>query len=158
MTRHPQWEARLHEFVAARHGKPYAWGKHDCLMLAADAVKAVTGKDHARGHRGKYNSHAKAYRYLKQAFGVESPEGLLDKLFPQKRVGFAGVGDLVLCHVDAAEGESAIGAGDVPGIVVAPGDVALVAGEHGLQRVPRCERWLKAWAVGEHHSGDGANV
>lgn len=153
--RHAQWETRLHEFISARHGKPYAWGKADCLMLAADAVKAVTGKDHARGHRGKYDSHAKAYRYLKQALKVDSPEALLDKLFKEKKAGFAGVGDLVLCHVDAGEGADGIIAGDVPAVCM--GDFAFVAGDRGLERVPRGDRWLKAWAVGDHHSGEVAH-
>lgn len=155
MIRHPQWEARLHEFVAASMNKPYAYGEHDCLLFAAGVAKAVTGKDHARGHRGKYKSFASAATYLKKAFGADSPEALLDTLFPEKKVGFAGEGDLVLCRVDAiagADGEPV--PGEVPGLCL--GAFAVVAGEHGLERVPRGERWLKAWAVGNHHSGDAA--
>lgn len=156
--RHAQWEERLHAALLDMSAKPYAWGRHDCLMLCAAVAKAVTGKDHARGHRGKYDSHAKAYRYLKDTFGVGSPEALLDNLFREKRVGFAGVGDLVLCRVDALAGAGGEAVpGDVPGVVVAPGDVALVAGESGLERVPRGDRWLKAWAVGDHHSGEVAH-
>lgn len=154
MNRHPQWEARLHELITASLNRPHEFGSFDCLLMPADVVKAVTGKDHARGHRRKYKSLAGAYRYLKTAFGVESAAGLLDSLFPEKKVGFAGVGDLVLCRIDVGEGLDGPTAGDVPGVVAAPGDVALVAGADGLQRVPRGDRWLKAWAVGEHHSGD----
>jgi hypothetical protein len=158
MQRHPQWEARLHKALSAMVAKPYAWGEHDCLMLCAEVAKAVTGKDHARGHRGKYKSHASAYAYLNRKFGVESPEALLDSLFPKKKVGFAGVSDLVLCRVDALAGAGGEPVpGDVPGVVVGPGDVAMVAGENGLERVPRGDRWLKAWAVGDHHSGDAAH-
>jgi hypothetical protein len=158
MQRHPQWEARLQKALSAMNGKPYAWGEHDCLMLCAQVAKAVTGKDHARGHRGKYQSHASAYSYLKRTFDVESAEALLDKLFARKKVGFAGVGDLVLCRVDALAGAGGEPTpGDVPGVVVGPGDVAMVAGESGLERVPRGDRWLKAWAVGDHHSGEVAD-
>jgi hypothetical protein len=153
MERHPQWEARLHGLVSENLNRPYAWGEWDCLMLSADVAKAVTGKDHARGHRGKYKSHASAYSYLKRTFGVMSPEALLDKLFPQKNVGFAQRGDLVLCRVDKMGDELA--PGDVPGVCL--GAFALVAGEDGLRRIPRGERWLKAWAVGEHHSGETAH-
>lgn len=154
-TRHPQWEQRLHEFVLANIARPYVWGEHDCLMLAANAAKAITGKDFAKGHRSKYKSHASAYSYLRKAFGVSSPEALLDTLFPRKAVGFAGIGDLVLCHVDLAEGaDSAPIPADVPGLCM--GGFALVAGERGLERIPRGDRWLKAWAVGEHHSGERA--
>jgi hypothetical protein len=156
MSRHPQWEQRLHEYVTANLSRPYAWSQHDCLMLAANAAKAVTGKDHAREHRGKYKSHASAYSYLRRTFNVSSPAELLDTLFPLKKVGFAGVGDLVLCHVDVAEGEDgATMPTDLVGLCM--GAFALVAGEEGLLQVPRGDRWLKAWAVGEHHSGDEAN-
>jgi hypothetical protein len=155
LNRHPQWEARLHEYVTANIARPHTFGEHDCLIFPADAVKAVTGKDFARGHRGKYKSLATSYRYLKEKFGVERPEQLLDTLFREKKVGFAGVGDLVLCRV-VGEGTDGPAVGDVPGLVVAPGDVALVAGEHGFERVPRGDRWVKAWAVGEHHSGEEA--
>lgn len=153
--RHPQWEQRLHEYVSANIARPYAWSQHDCLMLAANAAKAVTGKDHARGHRGKYKSHASAYSYLRKSFGVSSPAELLGTIFPLKKVGFAGVGDLVLCHVAVAEGEGGVPMeADLVGICM--GAVALVAGETGLLSVPRGDLWLKAWAVGEHHSGDEA--
>ncbi len=155
MQRHPQWEARLHKAVSAMFAKPYAWGEHDCLLLCAAVAKAVIGKDHARGHRGKYKSHASAYRYLNETFGAKSPDDLLDSLFPRKKVGFAAQGDLVLCRVDAVAGAGGDPTpGEVPGICF--GDFALVAGENGLERVARGDRWLKAWAVGNHHSGDRA--
>jgi hypothetical protein len=56
MNRHPQWEARLHALIEKSIARPYEWGRWDCLMFAAEAAKAITGKDHARGHRGKYKS------------------------------------------------------------------------------------------------------
>ena len=145
MNRLPDWEQRLHDLVAANIARPHEYGRHDCLIFAANAVKAITGKDLGRGHRGKYDSHAKAYRHLKQ-MGFDSPAALLDSLFDEKPVGFAGRGDIVLVHTES---------GDNPGIVI--GDFALLVGEQGttegLIRAPRA-LWLKAWAVGEHHSGD----
>jgi hypothetical protein len=141
--RHPQWEQRLHAVVEANLDRPYAWGQHDCLIFPANVVKAVTGKDHARGHRGKYNSLATAYRHL-QEMGFTSPAALLDSLFERKPVGFAQRGDLVLCKTES---------GDNPGVCM--GDFALVVGQQGeregLIRVPRA-LWLEAWAVGDHHS------
>jgi len=148
MKRHPQWDQRLHDCVTANLNKPYEFGRHDCLLWPAAAVRAVTGKDYGRGHRGKYDSIAKAYRYL-QGLGFSGPEAFLDSLFDEKPVGFAGRGDLVLCHVDLAETQQGILPGDVPGVCM--GDFALIPGENGLLRLPR-ERWLKAWAVGDHHS------
>lgn len=136
----PDWEQRLHELIVRAAGKPYAWGAHDCLLWSAAVAKAVTGKDHARGHRGKYRSHASAQRYL-AGLGFDSPEALLDSLFDPKPVGFAGRGDLVL---------------DRDGIpALCMGAFALSVGQEGniegLVQVPR-EQWVRAWAVGDHHS------
>ena len=112
---------------------PYDPSRHDCLMWPADVAKAVTGKDPARGHRGKYKSTATGYRYLREQMGYETPEALLDSLFPQKPVGFAHRGDLVL----ATDG--------IPALCL--GAFALsVSEEHGLVRVPRSD-WVRAWAL-----------
>jgi hypothetical protein len=100
MTRHPQWEARLHAFVSKNltraHDYETQW---DCLFgLAGGAVRALAGKDQARKHRSKYKSHASVYRYPKSV-GHESVESYLDSLFDEKPVGFAQRGDLVLCEL-----------------------------------------------------------
>jgi hypothetical protein len=95
MRRHPQWEQRLHEYIAKVHDLPHDYGSHDCLLHAANAVRAITGKDHERGHRGKYKSPASAVRHLKQ-LGFDSPEAMLDSLLEQKPIGFAQRGDIVL--------------------------------------------------------------
>lgn len=134
MSRHPKWDARLAECVSRCRRKPYTPSHHDCLLWPAEAVKAVTGKDHGRGHRGKYKSTATAYRYL-QSLGFKSPEAYLDSLFETKPVGFAQRGDLVLVHTES---------GDNPGVCM--GSFVLVAGETELLRAPRA-LWLKAWAV-----------
>jgi hypothetical protein len=145
--RKPDWEHRLHEIIQKNRHRPYEPGQWDCLLFPAAAVKAITGKDFGRGHRGKYKSVASAYRHLKQ-MGFTSPAELLDSLFDEKPIGFAGRGDIVLCRTPT---------GDNPGICV--GGTALVVGEdgtaQGLVHVGR-ENWLKAWAVGDHHSGDFA--
>lgn len=149
--RHPQWPDRLSAFIAEQRTRPYEFGRNDCVLFPANAVKTVTGKDYARGHRGKYNSLVSAYAYLRKTFGVDSPAALIDTLLPEKIVGFAQRGDIVLCRVDVlANGQP----GEVPGLCM--GTFAFVAGEHGLERVPRT-RWLKAWSVGGHHSGERAH-
>lgn len=142
MHRHPQWEARLNALVARDMARPYAYGRHDCLLWAAAAAKAVTGKDYGRGHRGKYASAAGAARYLRR-LGHETPESYLDSLFPEKLPGFAQRGDLVL----APDG--------IPALCMGDHALSVAEGNAGLARVPRGE-WVKAWAVGEHHSGAAA--
>jgi hypothetical protein len=136
MARHPQWEARLHEFVAKNRNRPYEPSRFDCLLMPAEAVRAVTGKDHGRGHRGKYKSTASAYRYL-QTLGFKSPDEYLDSLFPEKPVGFAQRGDLVL----ASDGIPALCMGTFAYSVGQEGNT------EGLVRVPRSD-WVKAWRVG----------
>lgn len=140
--RHPLWEQRLVGLIEKSRERPYAYGRHDCLLWPAAAVKAVTGKDHGRGHRGKYRSAASASRYLR-SLGFDSPEQFLDSLFDEKPIGFAQRGDLVL------------GSDGIPAVCI--GDVALSVGDGsaGLVRVPRAQ-WVKAWAVGDHHSGEMA--
>lgn len=138
--RHPNWEQRLSAFVSKSFERPHEYGGHDCLLFPAGAVKAVTGKDFGRGHRGKYRSPASAVRHLK-SMGFTSPEALLDSLFEERPVSFAQRGDLVLVPGD--------GGWDFPGVCY--GDTALVIadieGREGLFESPRHE-WLKAWAVG----------
>ena len=133
------WEQRLHDLVAANFDRPHEFGRHDCLLWPAAAVKALTGRDHGRGHRGKYNSLATAYRHLQQ-MGFDGPEALLDSLFDEVPIGFAQRGDLALCDFPD---------GAVPGLVM--GDFALIVATDGLNdglgRVPR-SAWLKAWKIG----------
>lgn len=135
MSRHPQWEARLIALVSKRIATPYSWGRHDCMTWSADVAKAVTGKDHARGHRGKYDSFASAYAYLKR-LGHDSPEAMLDSLFDQKSVGFAQRGDLVMAD------------NGIP--MVCMGAFAFSVGSEGnhegLVKIPRAQ-WTKAWAL-----------
>lgn len=140
--RHEQWERRLNEYIAAVEKRPHEYSRHDCLLHCANAVKAVTGKDYGRGHRGKYKSPASAVRHLK-AKGFKGPEAFLDSLFEEVPIGFAQRGDLVLTPANDATGWN------IPGVVVGfhRGFVALCVSSEGLVSEPPA-RWLKAWKVG----------
>lgn len=142
LLRRKDWEQRLQRYLASARDKPHAYGHHDCLLHPANAVKAVTGHDHGRGHRKKYKSPATAARHL-TAMGFESPEALLDSLFEEVPVGFAQRGDIVL--IAGNEGGWAIPAICDGGVAFA---VADDGSREGLFPVPR-EAWLKAWKVGE---------
>lgn len=135
MARHPLWEQRLGAFLEANASRRHEYGRFDCVLMPADAVKAVTGKDHGKGHRRKYATALTAARYLK-GLGFDSPEALIDSILPEKPVGFAQRGDLVLCRTDS---------GDNPGLCM--GAYALVVADEGMIRCPR-DRWLRAWRVG----------
>jgi hypothetical protein len=129
------WEERLSEYIKSL-GKPtFLFGRMDCLMFAAGGVKAVTGFDPGKGHRGKYNSHASSVRYLK-TLGAKSPSDYLDGLFPQVGKAQARRGDLV-----SVEGNIGICIGTVALFVGVEND------QSGLIRIPFRE-WQAAWSVG----------
>lgn len=158
----PDWESRLHAFLEGAFDRPHAYASHDCLVgLTAGVLEALTGEDHAAEHRGKYRSQAGAVRHLKR-LGYASPEALLDDRLEAKPIAFAQRGDLVLVPGNLIE--------DMPPSWSIPavcyGDYALVIAEaavlggtprQGLGRVPR-RYWLKAYAVGDHHSDCGASA
>lgn len=148
MDRHPHWEQRLATLI--EQNRSYTYGSHDCMLWAAAAVKAVTGKDPGRGHRGKYKSAIAAARYLRN-LGFDSPEALLDSLFDRKPVGFAQRGDLVM----AGDGIPAVCMGAVAFSVGQDPSTSSGQAREWLVPVPR-EQWVKAWAVGDHHSGEAA--
>ncbi len=91
LERRADWEQRLFQFIQARSGWAFEWGKHDCCLFAADAVIAMTGVDLAEKYRGKYNSASGAKRFGRvEALVVKSGLKKLDN----KR--FARRGDVVL--------------------------------------------------------------
>ncbi|MEP2103099.1 MAG: hypothetical protein ABJP02_04855 [Parasphingorhabdus sp.] len=135
LERLPEWEENLLAWITACSGARHQWGKLDCLLFAGGAIKAVTGFDAARGHRGKYRTELGAARYLKR-MGHDSPEDYLNAHFPACPPASAQRGDLVL-------------ADDMAGVCM--GSFALFIGEEndvaGLVRVPFSE-WQAAWKIG----------
>lgn len=134
--RRHDWETHLHAWLDAARQRPHAYGRHDCMLFVASAVKAVTGKDYARGHRGRYGSAAGAARYLRRR-GFSSPAAWIDSVLAERPVAFAQRGDVVLDD----EG--------IPGICT--GHEAVFVGREGVRdglvTLGR-EHWTKAWAVG----------
>jgi hypothetical protein len=133
--RRGDWESALAEYLGSVRDEPHSFGKHDCLIFVAGAIKAMTGKDYARGHRGKYKSAASAKRYLK-GLGFDNPAAMISAHLEEKPVTFAQRGDVV------ADQDG------IPGIVLG-GEAAFVGAEgerEGLIMRPRAE-WTKAWGV-----------
>lgn len=133
--RRRDWEARLNALITAKRHTPHGYGRHDCMTWFADWVKAVTGKDFGRGHRGKYRSALSAAKYLK-SIGYDTPADMVADLLPEKPVARAGRGDIVI------DGEG------IPGGVI--GNDALFVGmkdgAEGLVRQPR-GTWTRAFGV-----------
>jgi hypothetical protein len=136
LARRPDWEQRLTEYLAGLSARGHRYGRHDCMLLTAGAIKAQTGKDLARGHRGKYKTAKGAAKHLK-SLGFRDAAAMLDTLLPEREVAFARRGDIVL------DGEGA------PGVCLGStaAFVDATEGVVGMKTRPRSE-WVKAWGVG----------
>jgi hypothetical protein len=135
MSRRKDWEARLNALLARRLRAAHAYGRHDCMTFFADAVKAQTGKDFGRGHRGKYRSALSAAKYLKR-LGHDASADMVADLLPEIPVARAGRGDIVI------DGEG------IPGVVIGHDAlfVGMKDGVDGLVRQPR-PAWTRAFRV-----------
>ncbi len=70
-ARVPGWDRALEDLATAHVSIAPEWGVSDCLMTAADAIKAVTGEDPLAEFRGKYKTEAGAARKMR-ANGCEN--------------------------------------------------------------------------------------
>ena len=89
--RRADWPERLAEFIEARRLEPFAWGKNDCALFAADAVNLLIGVDYAESLRG-YTTERGALGKIKRAGGLRAFAAAL----PEKPPGLAQRGDVVL--------------------------------------------------------------
>jgi hypothetical protein len=117
-------------------GKPFTWGKYDCVRLAAFAARQL-------GHKvnllkaGPYGTEVEARAALAKA-GYASLEAALDARFPRIAPAAALPGDIV-----AVEGKE----GDWPCLMVALGNGATVGFHEGEARLLRTLKPLLAWRV-----------
>ena len=128
----PDWEARLSDWLAAQRGRPFEWGRNDCVLFAAGAVQAMTGRDPAADVRGTWSTRIGALRALKE----QSARGVADVVwFEEIEPAHAMRGDLVLARQSLG---------------VCIGRVAMFVGEDGGEAgpvpLPRAE-WARAWRV-----------
>ena len=135
----PDWEDRLHDYLAALAGATFVWGQIDCCTFAAGAVEAVTGVDPIPEFRGRYTTARGSVRALRK-WGSGTLEATIAAKFEDRPLAFAHRGDLVM--IDGLLGVS---------IGVAVGADALFVGDEdgapGLVRFPRAA-WRRCWKVG----------
>jgi len=134
-ARRQDWPLRLNAWLDSMRSRPFAWGKFDCALGAADAVQAMTGVDYAVEFREAYFSKRNAVRLLAERGGLEAlvTQALGDPLGSAK---LAQRGDVVLVD-SGAEG---------PALAVVIGAEAVAPGPQGAVFVPMGQ-WLKAWRV-----------
>ena len=137
LIRLQDWPLSLSDFLVQRADMPFMWGSNDCLMLAADAVLAITGSDLAADMRGTYATAEQAQEVLSQ-FGATVEDALDARLGSRKSVAYAQRGDIVTFESDGLI---------CAGVVDDSGRrAALVSQVAGLVRVP-LSRCLNAWSV-----------
>ena len=99
MLRRDDW---LVAFFAALHKHstaPFTWGEHDCAMLSADCIEAVTGRDLAEPFRGKYDSEASGKAILKE-HKLRSAISIVSKVFKKIPASQAQVGDIAVVKTE----------------------------------------------------------
>lgn len=119
----PDWRQRLIDHIVATAGEPFKPGTHDCALAAANAVKAMTGKDYARGFRG-YRTIAEGLRKLK-AKGYEDHVALVAEHFEEIPPSMAQVGDIAVVQGD-----------DGLALAIVQGELLYVTAPQGRALVP----------------------
>jgi hypothetical protein len=65
------WRKYLAANLYLKSMKPFEWGVNDCMILACDAIKAMTGMDPiANWLRGKYSDKHEAIAVVRGHFGL----------------------------------------------------------------------------------------
>ena len=145
MTRVPDWQTKLADFIHSRLRTPFAWGSQDCALFACDCVKLMTEVDLAEDFRGKYTDARSAIAVIRN-YAAGAIDALAEKKaaefgLPAIDVNMASRGDVVLILQDT-DPENMLALG----IVGMDGRSAACAGPDGLRFVPRSS-WLKAWKI-----------
>jgi hypothetical protein len=130
------WERRLEEVITAAQDKPYVLGQHDCLYVALQAIKALSGVDLWPEWQGRYSTQREAWAVVAEYGG--DFDGAFTKGFgtPLENPLLAQRGD-ILKFVEHG----------VPHLGVCRGRDAVVLGENGLTAVP-LRACAGVWKIG----------
>lgn len=67
----PNWERSLFDYIQAAETRPFLWGNFDCCLFPAGAIESMTGYDPAAIFRGTYSTEEEASEMLEQASGMQ---------------------------------------------------------------------------------------
>ncbi len=132
MQRKDNWEKNFYDCLKEMAAQPWKWGQHDCAIMAANVIMAMTGVDLAEKVRGKYKTKRGAAGLIARAGGLV---GLIDCEIINPT--FAQRGDL--CLIDDHDGEAF-------GICVGK-DVIQAAYDGGYHHKPM-KSVVRSWAIG----------
>lgn len=94
LTRLPDWQARLSDYLAASHSAAFVPGTLDCALFAAGAIEAQTGVDLAADWRG-YATLEDGLNGLIKA-GFDDHIALCAALLDEVPIGQARPGDIAV--------------------------------------------------------------
>lgn len=66
LTRRHDWEHRLNLFFEKKENEPFRWGKNDCCLFAAHAIRAMTDDNPIDKLITPYHSSRQAYRIMQR--------------------------------------------------------------------------------------------
>lgn len=95
MMRSDKWAVVLSQYLGEVARTPFAYGRNDCALFAAGAVKAMTGVDPAAAWRGRYRTLRGGLRILR-ADGHDDHIAAAAALLPEVAVAMAQPGDLAV--------------------------------------------------------------
>lgn len=95
MNRLENWRPTFLSVITAHRPHPFEWGLHDCAILSADAVFAVTGLDLAATYRGHYSTKQGA-REILLAHGHQTAVDPVAMRFQEIHPSQCVVGDLAV--------------------------------------------------------------
>jgi len=137
LPRRLDWQSRLHVHFDAKRREPCVYGINDCVLFAADAVLAVTGRDPIADWRGQWQDEDSAWRLIGED-GLEARVVAAMAAFgaPECPPLFAQRGDVCL----AVQGNDLVVAVMMSGQAWAPSAL-------GLRAIPLGERIIRAWSI-----------
>ncbi len=135
MARHPHWPELLATFIWDRAGTPFAYGRADCGMLAADWIRTATGADPAADLRGRYRSVAGSVAIVRRVGHASLTDLVTARLGPPVPPLLARRGDIVELPGDSG-----------PALGICTGADAVAMGQDGLVTVPMANA-VRAWRV-----------
>lgn len=126
------WQQRYEAFVIERLAAPFAWGRNDCCLFAADGVQAITGVDPAPHLRAHTNARG-ALLALRGYGGIANLASAC--LGPASPAVQACVGDVVLLPM-----------GKRLALGICNGSTAMGPSAHGLAHVAMADALL-CWRI-----------
>jgi hypothetical protein len=142
LTRLPNWQTRLSEYLSANRDTSFRYGEHDCCLFSCSAIQMMTGTDLAEWFRGKYSTRKQALELIKERTGHTGVGAIAQYAAAEfgmssVSVSLAQRGDMVL----VGKGPNAI-----LGIVSLSGADVMCLNKHGIVRVA-LEHVTAAWRV-----------